>query len=650
MELLYLWIENDGMTIKNQSFNFSNHITFEFDNTSEYVGNLTLTENSNFISNFFGNNLALIRGEKATQFDGKIVNVTGIIGENGVGKTNLLSFIIDLFTDRLPTGEKFIIAFKDERNKSIKIFHTIKNFILTAKGSISDYKIENPIEQTISFRVSNYIKDPNIFLHNFGLIFYSPVFDLRNYPPNISNEYKEYIDVSTNALIENDVIRSGDTYPDEVREIQLHKSSNIRRQFDMVINSGLADIEGINLPNEVSIQFHRSYFDPNAGKRNLTFNNEAIFEHLDKLTTEAWKIVNSALYSIEREYEGSRKIKSDFSKYSKIPEYRKALSEKLKVEFSYSLIHNYFYNLSEHYNEEIGIKLEDIQGNNLFERAGYFFENQKWKGREPYQKVEAGLLYSSIFNLIEAVNFDKNWIEDNAHSFVTGITGGVVAINNYENYISSIPSDHKKNFISISWRNISSGENALMDLYSRLYFAKNYKLKEQIKKRSLNIQTKNQEVDPITFLYILIDEGEVGFHPQWQSQYLYNLTNFIRHLFSEYEVQVILTSHSPFIVSDLPKENLIFLKKENGNCKVVSFNEEQTFAANIHTLLSNQFFMQDGVVGKFAKTKLHEELKPLLDKNQKNVDEDRLRKIIALIGEPVLQSKLTEILNSKLKK
>lgn len=650
MELLYLWIKNDGMTIKNQSFNFSNHVRITFEKSGEQTGFLTIIENPNFISNFFRDSLALIQGDEVSQFDGGIVNVTGIIGENGVGKTNLLSFLIDLFTNRLPIGEQFIIAFKDEINKSIKIFHTLENFKLTAEGFITDYAIEQPIEQTVHFTVFNYMKDSSRFVDNFGLIFYSPVFDLRNYPQNISNEYKEYIDVSTNALIENDVIRSGDTYPDEIREIELHKTSNIRRQFDMVINSGLANMDGINLPNEVSIQFHRNYFDPKAGQRNLTFENEEIFKHFDKLVRENWQIVNSTLNSIDRKIDREEKNKPSYSEYSKNPDYRKALAYKLKVEFSYSFIHNYFLNLSEHYNESIGIKLEDIKGNSLFERAMYFFENQKWRGREPSKKVEAGLLYSSILNLIDTVDFEKNWIEDNAHSFVTDITGGFEAISNYENYINSIPSDYKKNFISTSWRNISSGENALMDLYSRLFFAKNYKLKEIIKKKNEYNQRRKQEVKPITFLYLLIDEGEVGFHPQWQSQYLFNLTNFVRHLFVEYKVQIILTSHSPFIVSDLPKENLIFLEKENGDCKVVLFNEEQTFAANIHSLLSNQFFMKEGVVGKFAKTKLQEELKPLLDKNQKNVDESRLRKIIALIGEPVLKSKLNEILNSKLKK
>lgn len=648
MELLYLWIENDRMTIKNQSFNFTNHIFFQFDKTDETQGLLTLTENPNFLSNFFGNSLSLIHGQQVTEFSGGIVNVTGIIGENGVGKTNLLSFIIDLLTDNLPIGERFIVAFKDNTNKTIKIYHTLENFTLTTNGSVSDFEISQPIEQTVTYWEFdyNFFKTPEKLIDNFDLIFYSPVFDLRNYPPNISNEYKNYIDVSTNALIENDVIRTGDTYPEEVNKIELHKFSNIRRQFDMVINSGLANIGEINFPNEVRIQFHRNYFDPKAGQRNLTSESVSIFKHLDQLTTEAWQKVNFTLSSIDKRHEREDANKPSYSGCSKNPDYRKALAEKLKVEFSYSFIHNYFHNLSAHYDEDIGIKIDEIKGSALFERTKYFFENQKWNGTNK-QYVKTGLLYTSILDLIDVVDFDKNSIEDDANSFVTDITGGVVSISNYETYISSIPSDSKKNFISTSWRNLSSGENALMDLYSRLYFAKNYKLKEQIEKKN---QYKGLEVKPLSFIYILIDEGEVGFHPQWQSEYLFNITNFVRYLFPEYQVQLILTSHSPFLVSDLPKENLIFLVKENGLCKVVPFNEEQTFAANIHSLLANRFFMKEGVIGKFARVKLQEELKPLLDKSTKQIDEQRLKKIIALIGEPVLQSKLTEILNSKTKK
>ena len=640
MELLYLWIDNDGMTIKNQSFNFSNHIHFTFERNGENNGLISLVENPNYIDNFFGESLTLFHGDQATKLNGRILNVTGIIGENGVGKTNLLKFIIDLLTDRLPIREKFIVAFKDDINKSIKIFHTLENFNLTTHGSISGFIIENPVEQKLSYFLMRYSKDPPSFVDDFGLIFYSPVFDLRDYPPNISNENKEYIDVSTNALIEKDVIRKGDSYPEEVSALELHKYSNIRRQFEMLLNPQLAEMQGLNLPKELNIIFHRHYFNPDEGQRNLTFESESVFKYLDESITNAWSEVNSKLSSIDNRHR--KKNVEDIEDIDKVDyreniEYRQTLANKLKIEFTYSYVHNYFHNLSRHYNEDIEVKVENIIGESLFERAKYFFENQKWSGRGADSIVQTGLLYTSMLSLIDNVDFDKNGIEDDSNTFVTDMAGGVIALTNYENYISSIPSDHTKNFISTSWRNISSGENALMDLYSRLFFAKEKRLEEG----------SNLEKPPKTFLYIIIDEGEVGFHPLWQSQYLYNLITFISHLFSKYKVQIILTSHSPFIVSDLPQENLIFLEKNEGLCKIATFTESQTFASNIHTLLSDQFFMKDGVIGKFARTKLQEELKPLLDKNNKNLDSGRLKKIVAMIGEPVLRAKLTEILNTK---
>ena len=87
-------------------------------------------------------------------------------------------------------------------------------------------------------------------------------------------------------------------------------------------------------------------------------------------------------------------------------------------------------------------------------------------------------------------------------------------------------------------------------------------------------------------------------------------------LFSENEkYHLIFATHSPFIISDLPKENIIFLEKGK---QVYPFEDgKQTFGANIHTLLSHGFFMKDGLMGEFAKDKIksiinyHEEIKEL---------------------------------------
>lgn len=122
---------------------------------------------------------------------------------------------------------------------------------------------------------------------------------------------------------------------------------------------------------------------------------------------------------------------------------------------------------------------------------------------------------------------------------------------------------------------------------------------------------------------LLFDEVELYLHPNWQKRILKIILNFIKENQLAKNLHVIVFSHSPFILSDIPKENVIFLEKdkETGNCinateKMKDFN---TFGANIHTLLSHGFFMKDGLMGEFAKSKI-ERIKRFYDFTTKYKD------------------------------
>ena len=83
------------------------------------------------------------------------------------------------------------------------------------------------------------------------------------------------------------------------------------------------------------------------------------------------------------------------------------------------------------------------------------------------------------------------------------------------------------------------------------------------------------------------------------------------------QIHLIISSHSPFILSDLPKENIIFLEKGK---QVYPFDDrKQTFGANIHTLLSHGFFMKDGLMGEFAKDKIQSIIKYHEDIEKKEI-------------------------------
>lgn len=132
-------------------------------------------------------------------------------------------------------------------------------------------------------------------------------------------------------------------------------------------------------------------------------------------------------------------------------------------------------------------------------------------------------------------------------------------------------------------------------------------------------------------IFLVLDEPDLTLHPDWQKMYINELIKLISN-FTAKNFHVIITSHSPFILSDLPKENVIFLK--NGRQFDVDID---TFGANIHTLLSHGFFMEDGLMGEFAKEKIkniidyHEELlsKELDKKEHKQIklqEKDKYKK------------------------
>ncbi|MDD3343641.1 MAG: AAA family ATPase [Sulfurospirillaceae bacterium] len=142
-------------------------------------------------------------------------------------------------------------------------------------------------------------------------------------------------------------------------------------------------------------------------------------------------------------------------------------------------------------------------------------------------------------------------------------------------------------------------------------------------------------------MLILVDEPDLSLHPEWQRQYFFNLLA-LTETFKSKKFHFIISSHSPFILSDVPKENVIFLEKG----KQVYPNIE-TFGANIHTLLSHSFFMKNGLMGEFAKSKINEVIDYLNGKDSHIADDDEAQRYIRIIGEPIVKRQLQRMLDSK---
>jgi len=154
-------------------------------------------------------------------------------------------------------------------------------------------------------------------------------------------------------------------------------------------------------------------------------------------------------------------------------------------------------------------------------------------------------------------------------------------------------------------------------------------------------QMKQNKRDSI----LLFDEIELYLHPHWQRKILNIILKFIKENNLSHKLHIIATTHSPFLLSDMPKENIIFLDNGKNVSNKVSMD---TFGANIHTLLTHSFFMEDGLMGEFAKKQIDEVIK-LLNKPER-MDENEIKKceeIISIIGEPIIKRQLQKMLDSR---
>jgi len=114
--------------------------------------------------------------------------------------------------------------------------------------------------------------------------------------------------------------------------------------------------------------------------------------------------------------------------------------------------------------------------------------------------------------------------------------------------------------------------------------------------------------DPARMKYpqvnIILEEIELYFHPEYQRNFIYSLINLLEHSGIDEHIKdlnILIVTHSPFILSDIPKSNVLFLKEG----RQVTDMQENTFGANIHTMLQNAFFLNGVTIGDFARDRIN---------------------------------------------
>lgn len=219
-----------------------------------------------------------------------------------------------------------------------------------------------------------------------------------------------------------------------------------------------------------------------------------------------------------------------------------------------------------------------------------------------------------------------------------------------------------------SFNHLSSGEKQKIYSISSLIYHLVY-LDSVNKRKELKIKYTN--------VNIVFDEIELYYHPELQRTFVFDFINSVKRIKfkSITGINCLFITHSPFILSDIPNQNVLLLDIDNSQMPVVSipsYHSGQTFGANIHDLLANDFFLENGFMGEFAKNKINEVISFLTYNNLKkeeqsedkiikqsakvslkefefkskyfdNIDKKDFLEIINIIAEPVLKGKLLEM-------
>ncbi len=209
-----------------------------------------------------------------------------------------------------------------------------------------------------------------------------------------------------------------------------------------------------------------------------------------------------------------------------------------------------------------------------------------------------------------------------------------------------IQEDNALNLRPIS--EISSGEKQLLYIRTNLLFdlmniesgRNRATYKSLFEKRNSLIQT-SPELNDITYKYInvMFDEVELYLHPEWQRQFVSNLIDGIKRLnLQKIEgINITIATHSPFVLSDVPKSNVLFLETD-GSQKACDEIDTNTFGANIHDMLSSNFFMSS-TIGEYAQNEVKKivEVYNKWKKNKKcrevKQNEARFRYIQSILGD-----------------
>lgn len=593
--------------------------------------------------------------------DSKLSNVHVVVGRTGAGKTNIFQMIGMTEHERTDNEENrgsYFLLYEDNG------FFLIEPFDIEIDEKIQPKHPENrdPAFSRINDRVKEHLRIRD------SMQMYSFNIDTNGKPINIKNEYESELDKSgKHTFVFNGYDRSAFTfcpYTDN-REDYIHRSNCWQER-------NVAEFNHTSLI--CSCRFLKEYieeFAPESIKRKAAIvircDNWAdkIKQHLnEKLEkNDYWKFINrnrdDEMTYVLKGVKKKRKpvsvknqfvhdLWTDYALYlRKWISYIKAFPEEFDepdasgtFDVNREFLDYYF----EKEQNEAGVRdgidpttLPDFENISILKRltwlsmwidrrGGEYAKNLLWQIADDIKDI------GNILNKFDDKYFTNNTFTLPIMDMYTEENKALVEdlFERMENYIPDDAGIFTKELLPYHFTCISSGEFQLA------------KILGGIEEYCVRLSVDKYGNHPN--LIYLLDEPETYMHPELCRRFIKKLDLLLKERASHNDIQVLISTHSPFMLSDVLPEQITRLDVDsNGYCIIKNGTEKPYFGANIHTILSDGFFLEY-TIGEFARQHLQEKLNllktlaskhKLTSEDQKNLEE--IKAIVPVIGDTIIR-------------
>lgn len=602
MQLVYFWSEKSNIdldTLKNREINFNS--SFQFKLTiidGRYILERKREKEKQLPNNFFGEGIS---------------NISCIIGNNGSGKTTLIKDIL-LY--------QYFTVFKPKLrvNPSKQIFIYEENNLFYIYKSFSNLEINLPQETYVA---NNELHLTSVNL-NTKYIYFSTSFNTDSLANGIhSNIYdisarKELEDISLKIATPKTNSNSSNIYMNGKLIIEKYNKELFRNILDFIIKNEIvidtipySDFKEklLNLKNKSKIicNFNENniFFEkPNIEmlRKNLfkKINDNELSKNnpLNNILLKFWEYITAKITSDIVNYKLESNIVNEIIIRERNEDIKMWLNNTFKI-----ILQNIFYYRGK------------MEAKNNPSTQDYKFYPSLSLDQFDISHIEGIITFLLSSN--KKIKFDNN-------RFVFSYKNNQALFNKLLKWY------HGRELYSLEFEEkFSSGELEFLNLIVKLK----------------NIGSNLTHASNIIFLF---EELEAFMHPEWQRKiidFLPSLKDSLPWL-RDKNIQIILTSHTPFIVGDLPEKNIIFLNQNNQSSPLT-----KTFGSNIYDLFKDNFLLES-CFGEFSRKKIKKVI-DLLSKNkedkynteeiEKNITE--IEFIIDSIGEPLIKNKLEKMYN-----